>query len=531
MKKFFSFFMGLFITMGAIAAPQFALKKEGKEPKKMVKTERHIAPVYQAKADGQTITIEANNLDFTIESFYGIVEYGNISGGTEAWTVKGGLFVEDNNYYTTYSSDSNNIMLSVYDVNDVEIELYVSSAELKSTAKGDQFIATGVDETGNTYDINLTLFAPDQAKDTVNIVFGEIKSIKYFSGNGDYYIQAGNANYYAALDIYTDELEGTYAKSDFYLQYTKVYTIQDGDTASAGSLFDAKAQIVLVGDVYQIAAELYMTDSICYRLSMTYTKPTYTDTVAILFAEPVSIDNYYGDFYLTTKNDQFLFYLDYYSNTITGEFNMKNGDFYENYCALFTINGTDTTYVGYNDLSAVVTEDKTNYYVEAKYYGKNNTLYILKAFSIKPVAEDTVLVVDDNAKLTDYSAYGMFQVVAITTDETTELYITLNSYELEGSFTADDINAKYSGIIIGEDQYQIVDGKFTTSIVDNALVMQGWILGKNNVLYQLNLSAPMSFEGIENIELSEKVQKVVIDGALYIIRDNKLFNVQGVQVR
>ena len=38
-------------------------------------------------------------------------------------------------------------------------------------------------------------------------------------------------------------------------------------------------------------------------------------------------------------------------------------------------------------------------------------------------------------------------------------------------------------------------------------------------------------EGIENVTLTEKAQKVVIDGVLYIIRDNKLYNVQGTQVR
>ena len=38
-------------------------------------------------------------------------------------------------------------------------------------------------------------------------------------------------------------------------------------------------------------------------------------------------------------------------------------------------------------------------------------------------------------------------------------------------------------------------------------------------------------QGIENIELTEKVQKVVVDGVIYIIRDNKMFNVQGTQVR
>ena len=38
-------------------------------------------------------------------------------------------------------------------------------------------------------------------------------------------------------------------------------------------------------------------------------------------------------------------------------------------------------------------------------------------------------------------------------------------------------------------------------------------------------------EGIENIVLTEQAQKVMVDGVLYIVRDGKMFNVQGVQVR
>lgn len=38
-------------------------------------------------------------------------------------------------------------------------------------------------------------------------------------------------------------------------------------------------------------------------------------------------------------------------------------------------------------------------------------------------------------------------------------------------------------------------------------------------------------DGIENVVLTEKAQKVMVDGVLYIVRDNKLFNVQGTQVR
>ena len=38
-------------------------------------------------------------------------------------------------------------------------------------------------------------------------------------------------------------------------------------------------------------------------------------------------------------------------------------------------------------------------------------------------------------------------------------------------------------------------------------------------------------EAIENVTLTEKAQKVMIDGAIYIIRDGKMFNLQGAQVR
>ena len=38
-------------------------------------------------------------------------------------------------------------------------------------------------------------------------------------------------------------------------------------------------------------------------------------------------------------------------------------------------------------------------------------------------------------------------------------------------------------------------------------------------------------QSIENIELTEQAQKVVVDGVIYIVRDGKMFNAQGAQVR
>ena len=41
----------------------------------------------------------------------------------------------------------------------------------------------------------------------------------------------------------------------------------------------------------------------------------------------------------------------------------------------------------------------------------------------------------------------------------------------------------------------------------------------------------LSGQGIENILLQENIQKVIVDGVVYVVRDNKLFNLQGAQVR
>ena len=46
---------------------------------------------------------------------------------------------------------------------------------------------------------------------------------------------------------------------------------------------------------------------------------------------------------------------------------------------------------------------------------------------------------------------------------------------------------------------------------------------------ELDIIEPV--QGIENIVLTEKVEKVLVDGVIYIVRDGKMFNLQGAQVR
>ena len=82
------------------------------------------------------------------------------------------------------------------------------------------------------------------------------------------------------------------------------------------------------------------------------------------------------------------------------------------------------------------------------------------------------------------------------------------------------------------------DGGETWAVAGNFKVGEEMEQEGEKMVINLDLSDPTEYkwtisseEGIENIVLTEKAQKVVVDGAVYIIRDNKMFNIHGAQVR
>ena len=93
-----------------------------------------------------------------------------------------------------------------------------------------------------------------------------------------------------------------------------------------------------------------------------------------------------------------------------------------------------------------------------------------------------------------------------------------------------------------DNQIQMYDEATTSwKDLDNITVGEVWQDGTGQLaaykLIALDFSNVEVFKwtanaaGIESVTLTEKAQKVVIDGVLYIIRDNKMYNAQGTQVR
>lgn len=123
----------------------------------------------------------------------------------------------------------------------------------------------------------------------------------------------------------------------------------------------------------------------------------------------------------------------------------------------------------------------------------------------------------DEGASTDYYAIKGF-VASILSDYEDELQ----------SFVMSDDKEATSG------EFRAID-----ALIDNPgaklhdeILLIGKIENVNNVIRVVKGHATVNpGTGIQNVTVSEKAQKIMIDGVLYIIRDNKIFNVQGTQVR
>lgn len=112
--------------------------------------------------------------------------------------------------------------------------------------------------------------------------------------------------------------------------------------------------------------------------------------------------------------------------------------------------------------------------------------------------------------------------------------------------TGDDTFKFRTGI--GEDsdakwqnQIQVLkDGNWDN--MENQVFKEHWAQGEGDFadykIVELDFSDPAAYkwtlseeQGIESVVLTEKANKVVVNGVIYIVRDNKMFTLQGAQVR
>ena len=98
-----------------------------------------------------------------------------------------------------------------------------------------------------------------------------------------------------------------------------------------------------------------------------------------------------------------------------------------------------------------------------------------------------------------------------------------------GSYYEENFTPSYLATIDGEyidKVWWIVEGTVVIA-ADGTITVNA----KNSLGNTISVTLTAGEEGIENVVLTESAKKVVVDGVVYIVRDNKMFDVRGNQVR
>lgn len=188
-----------------------------------------------------------------------------------------------------------------------------------------------------------------------------------------------------------------------------------------------------------------------------------------------------------------------------------------------------STYTGNLDNEIVVNATSWTQTLSAQARIEQVTVYFGEAEPVV-VELDTVTVaeavaigmaLEDNAKTTvDYVVKGhVVQAYAPNEGFSDQTWFMADVAGAFGEFEAYHCTPDY---LVETGDYVYVKGKIQKYVKDSKTQIE---IGNGTATHG---EAP---EGIENILLNEKVSKVIVDGVVYIVRDGKMFNLQGAQVR
>lgn len=157
--------------------------------------------------------------------------------------------------------------------------------------------------------------------------------------------------------------------------------------------------------------------------------------------------------------------------------------------------------------------------------------------SVTPSKQEDLTMTGGEFYIYDFGAWQFW-------GENEKVVISIAAYteEVAGHYKGSDLSAPYSyvGKVAGADTtwYALADADFELAVAGANVTIDGSFVGVNEdneediIAFTLNLAGIIDGEqGIENIELTKEAKKVVVDGKVFIIRDEKLFDLRGAQVR
>ena len=370
--------------------------------------------------------------------------------------------------------------------------------------------------------------AAAEATDTVEIV-ATFWAWEYYESDNDWFTTLIDATetYEIKLDYVSTTQAGTFTEDNCIMDYTGMY-IYDEEGYSTIVRF-AEVDIVVTDDENGLTlhAELLSTDNVLYIVDAHIAPlPEPKATVELAYANATLVDG-------TRSSETFQFWGDengvytsilLASDQVEGEYDKF--DMYVDYANyIMFVDGTDTTFVDFLDLNAVVTKEGKTYNLVADALGSDTIMYHITMSYTKPDPTDTIDIVATNLYIDEFEFWGMVFTTATASNDEYSVTFDLSVALEEGEYVTEDFNASYCGIVRTSDMAEIAMTEISATVTGEGgdRVIKAEVVGSDNVLYNMDLSyvVPEATDTVNVVfdELAE-VEYYASSGDYYIFNAN-----------
>ena len=478
--------------------------------------------------EGYVVNAQDFNIAYNNQIFFLADDAAN--SANQEFEVYGGVAIENDQFVPVLNGDKVQVTAKLkkyWDKNNNKFiaETVNGTVVFVTKVDGDRTIATSTEITvAQALTIGAALDANGKTTDTYDIV-GYVTQIDDNSFNTSYNnmtfwiademgTAATNAD--GAFEVYRgkpdQELEvGDKIRVRTQIQNYKGNTIESVSGAAVTFLEKGDVTPVEKADVVFTSADFNGQGTSGTGSEVTATKDGVTFTCDKAFGDQYGVRCYKGGVVTISSAEQQIGKIVFEFATVSGKY--YNGDLDEE----IVVNGMEWTAT----LTNQARMNKISIYFGEYEQPVVDTLTAAEALAAAQALEvgATQKVVCKayiaNVKTPYDEQYG--NITVYLTDDPTSTYGDIQAYRAKCS--AED------GAAIAEHDLVLIEGNVThTQNQEGTKDYYEFASGAQLKLLQ-------KAQGIENVVLTEKAQKVVVDGVIYIIRDNKLFNLQGAQVR
>ena len=539
--------------------------------------------ILAAPLPAPTDTIELTAIDLEVDDswamafgsvdFYATTPEYSIRGGWQAefaeeGTYEAAIFLDDA-YMNTITSLQAEVTVTL----DLSNNWVVEGTMLGSDNK--------------VYNLHLSRTIPEQT-DTVVVGFETSAQAKYYPHlDNDIQLLHENEQFSASINVSGVELGGEF-DGEYIIDFFTYIEAKDGTSITVAEIKDGK--LYQVGDTTKMEADFVTFEGVLYQVRLWYVAPTPTETVQLDIKDAeLIIDFEYNQAYNLvgyTEDMQRAFVVTVYATSkddvagtfvndgVFGKFGEGQYDFdasnsyigkynaeWDSYDLYYIQKGQFTVTLDEEDnillTASVVCEDAIQYEVTltSKYEEPHIEFDSEEGPIDRVYGADAELIINDFTL--DYGLVSM-QIIDHVEGDITALYFVLSEADAETIIPAGtyEINSTWGDGTVLASTGMEWDGSMIPSYY--ARYVDGWVAepyyflqtgtvdvtkdAEGNLSFEINAANSCGIpvhivygdaaSGVENIDINVVgVKKQIIDGQLVIIRDGKVYNAIGAQVK